>query len=261
MNNKQNIKVGYLVSYDYQLMEYSLPTVYQCSDQIYLAIDKNRKTWRGNTYELPNTFFEWIKGVDKENKIHIYEDSFYFSNISPMELETRERNLLANFMGSGGWHIQIDVDEYFLDFKGFVNSLNLLDNSSPATIYAKWITIFKQDITGFYYIEADEEFPIATNSPFYTQARHTDQNVKKLIFDFDVLHQSWGRSKEDLVFKLENWGHSNNIDWKAYLDFWQLINKDNYGDVKNIHPLFPPLWPNLKYINVDNISLLIERMR
>lgn len=115
MNNKQNIKVGYLVSYDYQLMEYSLPTVYQCSDQIYLAIDKNRKTWRGNTYELPNTFFEWIKGVDKENKIHIYEDSFYFSNISPMELETRERNLLANFMGSGGWHIQIDVDEYFLD--------------------------------------------------------------------------------------------------------------------------------------------------
>jgi hypothetical protein len=33
-----------------------------------------------------------------------------------MECDTRERNMLAKYMGEGGWHVQIDADEYFADF-------------------------------------------------------------------------------------------------------------------------------------------------
>ena len=67
-SNKNMIKVGFLVSYDYQLLEYSLPIVYQYADEIYLAIDKERKTWSGNIFQLPDTFFECINRVDTVGK-------------------------------------------------------------------------------------------------------------------------------------------------------------------------------------------------
>jgi hypothetical protein len=36
-----------------------------------------------------------------------------------MENETRERMMIAQRMGEGGWHVQVDSDEYFLDFGTF----------------------------------------------------------------------------------------------------------------------------------------------
>ena len=58
------IKVGIPVSYDYRLLEYSLPRVYPYTDAICLAIDKERKTWKGNSYQLPDTFFTWLRTFD-----------------------------------------------------------------------------------------------------------------------------------------------------------------------------------------------------
>ena len=52
------IKVGYLISYDYELLFSSLPTVYDESDEIFLAIDKDRRTWAGNNFSLPSTFLK-----------------------------------------------------------------------------------------------------------------------------------------------------------------------------------------------------------
>ena len=40
----KKMHVGFLLSYDYELLKYSLPPVYQFADRIYLAKDKNNKT-------------------------------------------------------------------------------------------------------------------------------------------------------------------------------------------------------------------------
>ena len=42
------IQVGFLVSYDYELLKNAIPPIYEDSDTIFLAIDKNRKTWKGS---------------------------------------------------------------------------------------------------------------------------------------------------------------------------------------------------------------------
>ena len=39
------IKTGFCVSYDWELLKTSLPRVYEASDIICLAVDKNRMTW------------------------------------------------------------------------------------------------------------------------------------------------------------------------------------------------------------------------
>lgn len=46
-----------------------------------------------------------------------YKDDFYVTGFSPMELETRQRNLIGEFMGKGGWHLTIDTYEYPYDFE------------------------------------------------------------------------------------------------------------------------------------------------
>lgn len=116
----QIIKIGFLISYDYQMLKTSLPLVYASADEIFLAIDYKRRTWSGNSFEISDDFFSWIEIFDKDKKIHIYEDDFYDPSLSVKDNDTRERNMLGIRMGSGGWHLQVDSDEYFVDFSMFV---------------------------------------------------------------------------------------------------------------------------------------------
>src|SRR5690349_10266607 len=110
------IKVGFCVSYDWVLLKRSLPRVYGQADKICLSIDKNRRSWTGTPYVFDeDAFRSWISSVDVQNKIDVYEDDFALSNLSAMENDTRQRNLMAKRLGKGGWHIQVDSDEYFLD--------------------------------------------------------------------------------------------------------------------------------------------------
>lgn len=37
--------------------------------------------------------------------------------MSTIDLDTRQRNMMAKVMGEGGWHLQIDSDEYPIDFE------------------------------------------------------------------------------------------------------------------------------------------------
>ena len=88
------IKVGYLVSYDYNMLLTSIKQLYDYVDGIFIAIDRDRKTWSGNNFELPQSFFDEIKLFDSKNKIEFYFDNFYISELLPIECETRERNML-----------------------------------------------------------------------------------------------------------------------------------------------------------------------
>ena len=255
------IKVGIPVSYDYRLLEYSLPRLYPYADAIYLAIDKERKTWKGNSYPLPDTFFAWIQNMDKEKKIHLYEDSFYIEALSPMTLETRTRNMLAKRVGYDGWHVQLDADEYFCNFGSFARTLKSLDVEDPIKIYAQWTTLFKQDETGFFYVRNREKFPVATNAPYYIYARIPAWEGKCLILDETVIHQSWARSKAELQQKLQNWGHANDFDSNAYLDFWESVDLSNYRKIKDFHPLTPSAWTRLNYIQAKNIPELMKKWK
>ncbi len=103
---------------------------------------------------ISESFFRKIKEFDKDGKIKIYEDRFFVQGIPPMELETRERNMLSAMMGDHCWKMQIDADEYCLNFeilKKFLNKNSfILKDSAPAVNFlSTWITLFKQNERGF----------------------------------------------------------------------------------------------------------------
>lgn len=175
----KKIQVGFLMSYDYELLKKSIPPVYSEADSIFIALDQNFKTWSGGNFEVAEDFFKWIDSFDMENKISIYKDDFYDSELNAMQNEVRERKMLASKMGSGNWIIQIDSDEYFLDFKKFVEILRSKDQfleqpeKNPIQIAGLYVNLYKYTEDGILYIDTSRNQKFATNYPDYKTGRNT----------------------------------------------------------------------------------------
>ncbi|HAP96362.1 hypothetical protein [Epilithonimonas hominis] len=160
MTDKKNvIKAGYLISYDYAYIFNSLKLIYDHLDSIIISYDADNKTWAGNDILIPESFFTEIKAIDIHNKIAFYKDQFYIPNREPMELETRQRNMMAEKMGNGGWHIQIDSDEYAYDFgttAKFLRKNRFLTKNpkkTPIIFLVNLIVLFKNNKDGYYVIQ------------------------------------------------------------------------------------------------------------
>jgi hypothetical protein len=256
------IKVGYVLSYDYNMFLTSVKQLYYYVDKIFVAIDKDRKTWSGNHFEIPDSFFEEVKLFDIENKIEFYFDSFHVPELSPMECDTRERNMLLKIMGKG-WLMQVDVDEYIYDFEKTVKFLkkhwyfNIYPKLTPIIFKGVWVTLFKELSDGYLYIENNERFPFITNFPSFDVCR-TNYSVSSHLINVKVIHQSWARSEEQILFKIKNWGHRDDFDTQKYFKFWKDLNSTNYRSYKNIHPLTPVLWDELHFLPSSSIDDFIK---
>ncbi|MCB9032275.1 MAG: hypothetical protein H6553_00400 [Chitinophagales bacterium] len=268
------IKVGYCVAYDWEYLKIALPLIYKSADLICLSIDINRKTWVGNKYEIDNNaFHNFVFTIDTHKKIEIYEDDFYIPSNTAMQNEVRQRKLIAEKMGKGGWHIQLDTDEYFLDFDKFVNYLLKIEKNPsgkkrPINIKANWIPIIKQLNNGFLYVDFEdklgETFSVATNCPKYLNGRNND--YFNILSPFYCIHQTQARSPEDLKLKLNNWGHSDNelkqLEVRESLfNLWNTIDEFNYNRIKNCHFTNPKTWPALHYVKAKNINELIQNIK
>ncbi|MEM0541878.1 hypothetical protein WFZ85_04580 [Flavobacterium sp. j3] len=251
------IQVGFLISYDYELLKNALPRVYNNADTIFLAIDKYRRTWSGNVFLIEESFFKWLRSFDTEEKIIIYEDEFYIESFTPMECEVRERKLLAEKMGIGNWLIQLDVDEYFLDFKKFVLDIRKYDSFllnpkvQEIQIAAFLINIYKFVEDGFLYVDKPTRCLVATNVPNYKVGRNTR---KRIIYTSNLIfHETLSRSEKELEMKIKNWGHKNELN-PHFLDKWKSANKNNYRELKNVFYIEPEKWKSLQYVSGKNIE-------
>lgn len=257
-----SIKVGILISFDWELIKNSLPLIYEDADLITLAIDKSRKTWTGKQFDLPPSFFEYIQSVDKKGKIKLYEEDFFLFNSTPMEIEVHTRNRIASFMGEGGWHLQLDVDEYFLAFADFVKFLRSKNPSQmkPVNITCGWITLFKRLDYGYLIISHHKNkpslIPIATNKPDYKYGRMNGNY--NLFSGYYMIHDSWARNEIDLWKKLSNWGHKDDFNINEFFNFWKGLDETNYKNPKDFHPIQPTAWKSLKYIKGDNLAMAIS---
>ncbi len=257
------IKIGFLISYDYKYFFNALKTVYKDVDEIYLSIDKNFKTWSGQTINIEDSFFYEVEKIDTEKKVKYHRDNFYFPEKAPMECETYQRNEMSKLMGDDCWKLQIDVDEYFLDFSSVKEFLKknqyflYKPNFNPINIRGKWITLFKEVEGGFLYIDNQESFSFCTNlKERYDYARNIE--VNQLQTNFLVIHQSWARNEDEIKQKISNWGHKNDFDVNAFFEFWKSLNKNNYKDFIDFHPVYPKEWNKLEFLSCDSIEQFIE---
>jgi hypothetical protein len=253
----KKIQVGFLMSYDYELLKKSIPPVYELADTIFLAIDHQKRTWSGNYFEVDTSFYDWLKQIDVDHKISIYEDDFYIPSLNAIENDTRERHMLANKMGLGNWLIQVDSDEIFIDFKKFIDKLRKYDSylihpeKHPIQFAGFHINVYKYLDEGMLYINKPTKLLLATNYPNYKYAKNTKSRI--VYDDTYILHEGLARTEEELKLKLANWGHKHEIN-STFLEKWQRANKDNYQTIKNVFYLDAHTWPELGYFPSCNLN-------
>lgn len=253
----KKIHVGFLLSYDYELLKIAIPPVYKSSDRIFIAIDQDYLTWSGNKFTVDPLFFDWLKEFDVDQKIELYFDTFYVPNLTTTQMDTRERKMLSDKMGIGNWLIQIDSDEYFIDFEGFVKQIrkydHYLDNPEKHKIQiaAFWVIIYKYTENGILYVDKPMKSIFATNYPNYKAFRRTNERV--IYLDSLVLHESVSRTEEELRYKLKNWSHNTHVN-NSFLDKWLKVNESNYKEYSDFYYIEPKRWKTLDYFPTKNIS-------
>lgn len=195
----------------------------------------------------------------------MYSDDFYLPDLTAMQNQTRERNLIAEQMGEGGWHVQVDSDEYFPDFGAFVGFLRrhsrwLAPDSPPIDIGAFLIPLYKKFDDGFLYIpNAYETFAIATNRPKYKQARKTTGRI--LYAPYYLFHQTWARPEEEIWTKVNSFGARTQFHIQSYYNLWKSIDRHNYRYLRDFHPLIPAVWHSLAWGDGKNILEFITNYR
>ena len=264
----KKIHVGLLLSYDYEKLKLSIPPLYQAADKIFIAEDKSKKTWSGNEFVVDYSFYEWVNEFDVDNKIEFYRDNFYIPELTAIENDTRERYLLSLKMGIGNWLIQIDSDEYFIDFEYFVKKLrkydSYLDNpkNNRILIAGFHINIYKYLEDSMLYVNQATKFYVATNYPNYKLAKNTKERI--IYINSYVLHEGLSRTEEELEYKLNNWGHKEDVN-PTFLTKWKKANKDTYKDIKDVFYMNPTTWKSLSIFNSkeksDFSNMLLEDNR
>jgi hypothetical protein len=240
--------------------------VYAHSDLICLSLDEKNTSWAGKKFDMnQEKFSEFIFSIDKEKKITVLRENFHNPSLSPMQNEVAQRNRMAEFMGKVGWHIQLDCDEYFIDFEGFVRLLKSKKITRQSTnICCLWTTLFKKVNEGFLIIEpinqsGIETIPIATQTPIYLYGRRNGNfNIQT---NFRLLHQSWARKEEEILQKISNWGHKNDFDSEKFVNFWRSLNSQNYKRAHNFHPIDPKQWHRLRLIECSSIETLTNELK
>lgn len=258
------IHVGIPISYDYKYLPICLSRIYEAADKITIAIDKDRKTWAGKKYDFDENIITEILNNDPIHKISVYEDDFSVPDLSTMECDRRERRMIRDFMKSseeGAWHLQLDTDEYFVNFEGFVKYLHDIEAvySGDVTVNCRLVTIFKLCQQGLIIAEDDSGlgyFPVASIG-----GCRFSPSPKEIIInaDFNVLHQSWGREEKEIFFKISNWGHNQDFNIEEYFEFWKSVNKYNARYIRDCHPLNRFCgWNRLRYLEGDLLDILNE---
>jgi hypothetical protein len=264
------IKVGFCVAYDWAFLRKSLPLIYDYADRICLSLDRNRRSWSGNLYDFDETsFWKFITDIDTRTIIDVYEDDFYDPALTPIQNDSRQREMMARRMGEGGWHVQIDSDEYFFDFPGFKYYLLSVHScptgrERPLNVCCAVIPLIKKLENGYIFVRGNirklEFFPLATNRPQYSTARRNGHFNH--VSPFFVLHETWARGEEDLLAKINNWGHVYDIDDKmSYINLWKAIDAYNWRYIQDFHPLVGLTWQRLGFVPHTETKDMFEWFR
>ena len=238
-----------LIAYDYRYALRTISSYYDIADEIILGLDKDRISFSQRPFPFDAAeFHRGLEALDVAHKIRLIEADFH-PLPHPMENDQYERRVLAQACKPGNWVIQIDADEFLLNAEEFAEWVKQVPEDTG--IMGRWVTIFKQFGDQYLLIEEPDAFiPIGTKlRDQYVASRRADQpHLKSPLV---ILHQAWGRSRTDLELKLRNWAHSPDFDVDNYLRLWDAVTLDNYTQLKNFHPVYPPYWPSLEKVELS----------
>lgn len=270
------------IAYDWRFALHGIARIWEVADEVIVAVDSERRTWAGNTFEFSVDEFKeeleyrlkrWGCFVNLD-KLTILQYPFYrmrypdpemrrifemrhIKTLSlPMQRETLERAWLSFQAKKTNWIVQLDADERLLDAQSFVEWLP--EPSRDFDILANWIFVWKVIDSTALIAEPGGQTQLATRNPgiFYSGRRGFRKS--SVIAPNKILHWSLGgRSIEEIEVKLYNWGHSAEYEIENFLKFYKSVTLDNYRDI-GTPPYFGPgpQWERLVAVPLEDLECL-----
>jgi len=242
-----------LLAYDYRYAFMALQSYYDIADEIILGVDADRLTWMKQPLEIDmDEVRTFISGIDRDRKIRVIEGDFHCED-SPMANEVLERSFLSTHAAPGNWVVQVDADEILLNGPEFREWLMATD-PAQCDVLAQWIIVFKAFGNQVLLVDPPgEAIAVATMARGrYRLGRYTGQ--PGAMSPLKLLHLSWGRTPQELMKKLTNWGHAKDFDVHGFYRFWESVNPTNYTQARNFHPLAGETWQSLKLVTMEGVA-------
>jgi hypothetical protein len=241
------------IAYDYKYSFATILSYYDIADEIFLAIDEDRISWSGNKYEFDEGFFDKIKELDKDNKIKILQSNFHTLQ-KPLDNDFSERKYIASFCKKDNYVISIDSDEVILNVKEFFDWIN---SSKPVSnISCVMKSVFKVFGENVLVNVPDETCQIGTCDLVNNSTVRFGKRPS-LLSPMKILHYTLGRTREEVVQKFENWGHSKDFNTKEYIKIWDSVTLENYKEKKELHPILrckKYSWLSLQLVNIKDFN-------
>jgi hypothetical protein len=229
------------LAYDWRMALQAIQAYWPIADEVILGLDNECKTWSGNPFEIDldelDHALRRLLAV-RHTAIRLVQGDFH-SHPNPKHNEQQERLACTSAALPHGWIVSVDADELILNPQDFRSSL--LACAPTTNPHGNFLTVFKAFGDELLVIDPTEGIPLASTKPCET--RVTGEPVV-MVRTFGV-HHAWSRSEEELWQKLTNWGHRDDFDTAAYFAFWKGVTLENYGEVKDFHPICPGLWKRL----------------
>lgn len=238
------------IAYDYQYAFSSILSYYDIADEIILAIDKDRISWANKPYTFDNdVFWSWIKNNDRCHKIKVVEDNFHCKS-NPTENDTYERNYISSLCT--GYIIGIDSDEILLnpiEFKRW-----LIEKQPTEDVTCTWFSVYKSFGDKLLITLPNEEAGLGTAlKNKYYKCRCTKN--PHILSPLKVLHFSWGRTRDEIIQKLNNWTHTYDFNIEKHLQVWDSVTLENYKEKTNLHPLgLKQWWKSLECVDLNHFQ-------
>lgn len=236
------------VAYDWQYAPQAVAAIRDHVDEIILGVDSARMTWAGNSFSID---VPELLARCESDKVHVIEGDFHDSP-SPSENELRERNYLRA-RAKHPWIMQVDADEY-LEFRSDLRALvgAMAGRAEPIQGFGTWVTVMKTFGDWALVVHPPSEaFPLISQRVVPLHAGRHAGSKAAVMTDIRALHWSWGRTRDEVRQKLENWGHARDFDTSRFLEWWDGLSLENYQEQRDFHPLSGPTWKSLRKVRVQ----------
>lgn len=249
-----------LLAYDADLIEESISSYVGIVDELLVGLDESRETWSGQKFELAPGIMPRLCAIS--NKVRIVEDMYFVPGLSPLDNDTRERNMLAAHSPDTNWFVSLDSDEILINadsFRGFLTQCR-----PDACVMGRAITVYKECSDSYLVIGKNGQIdlspiPLATDvCESFIAARYTKQ--ERVMSPALVLHFTWARSEAELRRKFANWGHRDDFNTDEHLKLWMEADDTTASRYKNFHPLSPEAWPELIVVPKNALKSISEEI-
>lgn len=273
--------VAYILAADPAWCQQSLLSYYDIVDEVYVSYDVQGLGWSGMPTKCAEAL-DRLLAIDRDNKLRMVPGSFHGPYGNPIEGDTYQRQTIVDHIGSrADWIIQLDSDEILPNAGRLLQALKDAGDEIMAVDWPLRVIFSKHTDGRFLEVRrttgeyAPEHVPIAVRPGIvFSESRRTTQptlrhTIQHHIFrkiryrswkwsevtfikpEDAVVHLSWVRTLDQIVSKVQSWGHSIDFDTLDYVEKVWLRSPLAWRKLKNFHPIVPNTWPCLKPVRLN----------